>query len=171
MRNRAAAIRTQLDETRAAFHTLLDEIPADAWERPSRNPAWNIREMAYHITIAVNLLPQDIKMIRRGGLLARLTKIPPVLFNWLNERLTRRAARRQTKEAIAQRYDAAHESVLQLLATIGEDEWEKTAVYPNLNEYMPGGEHTLAMMFDYLTLHFQEHARDIRANLPQKEAT
>jgi hypothetical protein len=36
---------------------------------------------------------------------------------------------------------------------------------------MPGGEHTLAMMFDYLTLHFQEHARDIRANLPQKEAT
>ncbi len=158
-------LKNKLETTRIAFHALLDEIPDEAWEQPSRNPAWNIREMTYHIAIAVNMLPNDIRLLRRGGLLVRLTRIPPSFFNWLNERLTRRAARQQTKQSIAQRYDEAHVNVLRLLDTIGEDEWQLSAEYPALNEYMPGGQHTIAMMFDYLNLHFQEHAADIRAVL------
>ena len=159
------SLKNKLEATHTAFHSLLDEIPDEAWERPSRNPAWNIREIAYHITIAVSMLPNDIRLLRRGSLLARLAKIPPSLFNWFNERLTRRAARQQTKQSIAQRYDQAHANVLQLLDTIQEDEWQLSAKYPALNEYMPGGQHTIAMMFDYLNLHFQEHAADIRAVL------
>ena len=161
------AIQNKLEATRAAFHTLLYKIPEGAWEQPSRNPAWNIREMAYHITIAVSMLPQDIALLRRGGFLARLAKIPPSLFNWFNERLTRRAARQQTRDSIAQRYDEAHAHVLQLLDTIQEDEWQLAAEYPALNVYMPGGQHTIAMMFDYLNLHFEEHAADIESVLSQ----
>ena len=33
------AIRDELEETRAAFHTLLAGIPDDALERPTTNPA------------------------------------------------------------------------------------------------------------------------------------
>lgn len=159
-------LRHKLEATRTAFHELLAAIPDEAWEQPSRNPAWNIREMAYHITIAVSMLPNDIRLLRRGGLFTRLIKIPSGLFNWFNERLTRRAARHQTRQSIAQRYDEAHANILQLLDTIGDDEWQLAAEYPALNDYMPGGQHTIAMMFDYLNLHFQEHAADIRSVLP-----
>jgi hypothetical protein len=157
------ALRAELEGTRMAYHMLLDEIPADAWEQPSANPAWNIREMAYHMTMAAKNLPLDIKMIRSR----RMFTPPAWLFNRLNVRYTRRKARRQTPAKLHVAYDIAHADLLKLLDNLRDGEFLLSGNYPNLNAAMPGGKHTIAQMFQYVTLHFWEHEADVRAGLEQ----
>lgn len=162
-------LRDELDRTRAAYHDLLADIPADAWERPSPNPAWNIREMMTHITFALEMLPLDIKFIRRGWQMMP----PAALFNRLNVPYTRWVARGQTRASLAEKYDRAHTAASALLDTIQDHEWELAVPYPNINENLPGGNMSIANVFHYLTVHFQEHAADIRQALttPQAPAT
>ena len=148
------AIRHELEDTRAAFHALLAAIPDDAWERPTSNPAWNVRQMLYHIILAVEMLPQDVKLIRKG----RLISPPAWLFNFANIYLTRWRARNHSRESLAAAYDDAHATVLELMDGIQDDEWSLTGNYPDLGGGLPGGERTIAMMFHYLSQHFQEHA-------------
>ncbi|MCB8967494.1 MAG: nitroreductase family deazaflavin-dependent oxidoreductase [Ardenticatenaceae bacterium] len=162
--NHAKTLHQELEETRAAYHALLAEIPDDAWERPSANPAWNIREMMTHIILAPKMLPLDIKMIRQK----RWVTPPAALFNWLNVPYTRFVARGQTRQSLAEQYDAAHTAVLALLDSIREDEWELAEPYPNINENLSGSQ-SIADMFHYLTLHFHEHVADVRQGLAAQE--
>ncbi len=157
------ALIAELEGTRMAYHNLLDEISTDAWEYPSGNPAWNIREMAYHMTMATANLPIDIKLIRSG----RMFTPPAWLFNTLNVPYTRRKARKQTPGKLHVAYDIAHADMLKLLDELTDDELQLTGNYPNLNDNMPGGKHTIAQMFQYVTLHFWEHETDIRVGLEQ----
>lgn len=160
------ALRAELEGTCMAYHALLDEIPAAAWEQPSGNPAWNMREIAYHMTMAAKNLPLDIKMIRSR----RMFTPPAWLFNRLNIRYTRRKARKQTPAKLHVAYDIAHADLLKLLDNLRDGEFLLSGNYPNLNAAMPGGKHTIAQMFQYVTLHFWEHEVDVRAGLAQFEA-
>ena len=150
------AIRAELEQTQAAFQALLARVPDDAWEHPTSNPAWNNRQMLYHIVMAVEMFPQDIKLIRRR----RLISPPAWLFNWLNIYFTRWRARRQNRVSLAAAYDDAHAIVLTILDGIEEEEWGLSGRYPDLGGNMPGGDRTIEMMFHYLSQHFQEHAQE-----------
>jgi hypothetical protein len=147
------AINAELEETRTAFHALLDDIPDGALEQPTSNPAWNVRQMLYHIVMAVEMLPQDIKMIRNG----RLISPPAWLFNRVNIYLTRWRARGHTRESLAAAYDEALATVLQITSGLRADEWHLTGNYPDMGGGLPGGERTIAMMVHYLKQHFEEH--------------
>jgi uncharacterized damage-inducible protein DinB len=160
------ALAAELEGTRMAYHALLDEIPADAWEQPSGNPAWNIREIAYHMTMAAKNLPLDIKLIRSR----RMFTPPAWLFNRLNISYTRRKARKQTPAKLRIAYDMAHADLITLLDNLRDGELLLSGNYPNLNDNMPGGKHTIAQMFQYVTLHFWEHEADIRVGLAQYAA-
>jgi hypothetical protein len=148
------AIRDELEETRDAFHALLASIPNEAFELPTSNPAWNVRQMLYHIVMAVEMLPQDVKMIRKS----RLISPPAWLFNWANIYITRWRARKHTRDSLAAAYDDALATVLQLADDLQDNEWTLTGNYPDVGGGLPGGKRTIAMMFHYLSLHFQEHA-------------
>jgi len=148
------AIRDELEETRDAFHALLASIPDEAFEQPTNNPAWNVRQMLYHIVMAIEMLPQDVKMIRKG----RLISPPAWLFNWANIYITRWRARKHTRDSLAAAYDDALATVLEIADGIQDDEWSLTGNYPDVGGGLPGGERTIAMMFHYLSQHFQEHA-------------
>jgi len=147
------AIHEELEATRVAFHALLVSIPDEALERPTSNPAWNVRQMLYHIVMAVEMLPQDIKLIRKG----RLISPPARLFNFANIYATRWRAKKHTRESLAAAYDKAYATVIELLDGIQEDEWSLTGNYPDVGGGLPGGERTIAMMFHYLSQHFEEH--------------
>jgi hypothetical protein len=47
---------------------------------------------------------------------------------------------------------------LALADSIRDDEWSLTGNYPNVGGGLPGGERAMAMLFHYLSQHFQEHA-------------
>ena len=122
----------------------------------------------YHIVMAVRMTPQDVKLIRGG----RFVSPPAWLFNWLNIWITRWGARRQTPESLAAAYDEAHNTLLNLLEELTEDELSLSGKYPNVGGYMTGGERTIADILQFLTLHFKEHESDVRQALANsKERT
>ena len=155
------AIRSELEATRQAYHDLLGEIPQDALEAPTANPAWNVRQVLYHITMAVRMTPQDIKMIRSRRFFA-----PPAwLFNLLNDWITRWGARQQTAASLAQAYDQAHSTLMALVDDLSDDELQLSGHYPNVGGEMTGGDRTIADIIHFLTLHFVEHESDVRQAL------
>jgi hypothetical protein len=74
-------IRNELESTRGAFNTLLDEISVEELTKPSLNPAWNIAEMLYHLSFAPRNLPSDVRLIRH---LKWVPKFPAEPFNRMN---------------------------------------------------------------------------------------
>ncbi len=132
-------------------------MPADALNAPTPNPAWNLRELLVHIILAPEMLPQDVKMIRRG----LSVPVPAEVFNQFNKVNTRRRALGMTLSEIGRQYDVAHQNVLALLETLNPSDLALTARYPILNSQMPGGEQSIADLFRYVTLHFAEHAVDV----------
>lgn len=151
-------LRQELEATRLAYHELLEAIPEWGWERPTANPAWNVRQTMFHMTLAPRFLPGDVAMLRRGW----VPKVPAWLFDLLNKWYTRWAGARQTRTSLAAEYDRRHEAVLALLETIRPEEWALAGEYPAINENL-AGTRTIAEMFHYLTVHFEEHAADIGA--------
>jgi hypothetical protein len=148
------AVRAELEATRKAFQALLAAIPDEAMERPTSNPAWNVRQVLYHIVMAVEMLPQDIKMIRLG----RLISPPAWLFNRVNIYITRWRARKHTRESLAAAYDAALVTVLSIADGLQDSKWFLSGNYPDVGGGLPGGERTIAMMYHYLSQHLEEHA-------------
>jgi len=161
MSDQRESLREELEETRAAYHALLEEIGEEVYGLPSINPAWKIGELLYHIITAVRFLPQDVRLIRGG----RMMTPPAWLFNFFNVWFTRLAGRRQNPDSLAAEYDRRHKIVLELLASIKKKEWGLSAEYPDVGGAMDGRRRTLADMFHYLTEHFEEHAADIRQSL------
>lgn len=155
-------LRRELEATRLAYHELLADIPEAAWDRPTANPAWTVRQMMFHMTLALRFLPADIALMRGG----RVPPIPTWLFNRANEWFTRLAAKRQTRASLAAEYDKRHESIMALLQTIEPHEWTVAVQYPDINRNLQGMR-TIADMFRYITVHFNEHAADVRPALAQ----
>lgn len=156
------ALLSELEATRQSYHDLLGDISHDALEAPTANPAWNVRQVLYHITMAVRMTPQDIKMIRSG----RFFTPPAWLFNLLNDWSTRWGTRRQTPASLGAAYDGAHSTLLSLLDNLSDEELLLSGHYPNVGGEMTGGERTIADIIHFLTLHFAEHESVVRQVLP-----
>lgn len=153
-------LRGELQATRRAYHELLAEIPDAAWDRPTANPAWTVRQMMFHITLALRFLPADVALMRRG----RMPAVPAWLFNGVNEWYTRFMGSRQTRASLAAEYDKRHAAVVSLLESIEPQEWTLTGEYPDINRNLEGTR-SMADMFHYISVHFEEHAADIRPAL------
>ena len=94
----------EIESTRAAFHRLLDSLPEEALSLPSDNPAWNIRQVLYHITVIPRYMIVEVVMIRRQVWLYQLLPrlIPKGLFDWLNARVTRPGASGKSRQQLAE---------------------------------------------------------------------
>lgn len=153
--------RQELEETRLAYHTLLEELDDNVLDQPSVNPAWNIGQVLYHITTAHQFLPQDVRIFRGG----RMITPPDWLFNFINVWFTRLSSLRRDRRSLASLYDKRHRTVLKTLEGIQDDEWGITADPAERKGFLGGGMATLADMFHYLSTHYYEHEADIRESL------
>ena len=155
-------LRTELEETRQAFHHLLAEVTADDWDLPSNNPAWTLGEMMYHITVATQNIPADVAILRKVPWLPN----PPIgLLHLLNGPLTRWGAGQYPRERLLEKFERDHANLLALLDTVQEDEWEKGRAYRAYDPPLLEGFVTMEDLFHYQKYHFEQHAKDIRAIL------
>jgi hypothetical protein len=154
-------LRIEIDATCKDFHQLLAEVPEEMLNTPSLNPDWTIMEMLYHMSLAPRNLPTDVRMIRH---LKRVPKLPTGPFNRLNSYLTRRGARNLGKPALAAKYDEAHSRTMAALESIKGEEWTFGVDYPDWDPMLSGFV-SLERLFHHIRLHFDAHAREIRASL------
>lgn len=160
-------VRSQLEDTRTAFHDLLNSLTSEDLKKPSRNPAWSIGEVLYHMSFAPRNLPLDVWMIRH---LRWVPKIPAGPFNRINTTLTRQGGRSASKAGIASAYDEAHQRTLKALDSVKNDEWQKGAEYPDWDPMLSGFV-TLERLFEYINLHFTAHAEEIKGALNVNEGS
>ncbi len=155
-------LRQEIESTRADFHRLLDSIPEDALSLPSDNPAWNIRQVLYHIAMIPRYMIVEVVMIRRQVWLYQLLPrlIPKGVFDWLNARMTRLGARRLSRQQLAEEYDRSYKASLRALDSVGDADFGKSLNYP-LWDPLLAGDVTLEYMFGYIKRHFDSHAAQI----------
>jgi hypothetical protein len=160
-------LNQEMEDTRLAFHRLLDQVPPEAYRLASDNPAWTIGEVLYHMSLAPRLIGTDVRMISGQGRLSQLIPrlVPRSLFDWLNVWVTRFGARNISREHLARSYDQAHAAASRALASISDDDFGKSLNYPGWDPLL-SGEVTLHRLFSYIKLHFDAHAEQIRACLP-----
>ncbi len=88
-----------------------------------------------------------------------MLKPPALIFNLVNNLMTRRYAKKYTRQSIGQSYDAVHRRALSLLDDVIKDEDLDRKVTT------PLGTFTVAQLFQLHCNHVQEHAEEIRHNL------
>ncbi len=145
-------IRAELAEARQRFHVLLDSLSDADLQRKSTNPAWTNGEILAHIIYWLAYTPRAVKYVRRHQ---GVRHFPHFLFNWLNIRLTRYAARKMTRQALAERYERAYEATLHVLENIQPHEWTKGATFLR-NEHR-----TIEIIIRSHAQHLVEHAAQI----------
>jgi hypothetical protein len=155
------SLRAELESTREAFHVFAESIDEGDWQKPSVNPAWNVGALVYHMTVALQFLPEDVQVIRR---FRRMPRPPAFLFHRFNEWYTRFMARRYSPQTVGEAYDKAHDRVMTVLASIRDDEWERGLEYPGWDPMLSGFV-SLETLFHYPKRHFEAHREDVRQSL------
>jgi hypothetical protein len=148
----------QLEETRFAFHDVVESLTDADWHRKTSSTAWTIGEVLTHLTYTLAHTPEAIEHVRQGKNYLN----PPSLLNWLghliNRRLAQQSARTQTRASILAWYDKAHTAMLATVEGIGDDEWGRGA------HCFGAGYKTVLDLCQMLPSHFQEHAAQIAAS-------
>jgi DinB family protein len=121
------ALRDRLEETRLAYHSLVEELSDEEWDSKRTATAWTVRELLSHIVDGLAHAPDAIDHARRGKPFLNL----PPLLNWLthpaNYWLSKWKARGQRRQTVLARYDAAHQALLNKMESIRDDEWSRGA--------------------------------------------
>lgn len=159
----AATFRSELATMRAEFHRFLERLADANLSHPTRNPAWSVGEQLMHIVYWLQYTPTAVQLVRqRTAVRSRLSRaIPATLFDRLNIVLTRRAARHQTRQTIARRYDLAYQEALNTLERMSPDEWTLGAHFAAYH----GEYRTMITIFRSLAAHQAAHLDEIRHGL------
>jgi hypothetical protein len=151
-------LRRQLEETRSAFHTVVESLTDADWHRKTSSTAWTVGEVLTHLADALAGTPEAIEHVRLGKNYLN----PPSFLSWLgpliNRRLVKQSARSQTRVSILARYDKAHTVMVATVEGIQDDEWGRGA------HCFGAGYKTILDLCQTLPSHFQEHAAQIVAS-------
>src|SRR5215216_2349498 len=162
-------IRRELEMARAKFHTLLESLSEEDFNKQSLNPGWTNGEILAHMTFGFLVINVLLPMARVWGRLprgsskwfARLLNAFTGLFNWFNLLGARGQGKVFTHQRVGKIYDRVYFSLLKKLDSIKDDEWERGMYYPtrwdsNFDEFM-----TLERLFHYPVIHFNFHLEQI----------
>lgn len=143
-----AAIRAELEATRARFHALVDSVSPERWKQAWPGSAWTACEVMVHLTWALEQLPTEVASASKGK---GMFNYPAWIANpgsyWMN----RWNARGQTTQSVLRRYDAAIAATLACLDSVDESEWERGA------DFYGHGFHTIEALFHTPAQHLDEH--------------
>jgi DinB family protein len=150
------ALRARLEETRLAYHTLVESLPDEEWDSKQTATAWTVRELMSHIVDGLAHTPDAIDQVRREK---PFLDFPPVLNRLghsINFWLSQWKARGQTRQTVLARYDAAHQALLNTMESIRDDEWSRGA------HCYGEGYKTVLDLCVLPNRHLQEHAAQLR---------
>lgn len=163
------AIYQELETTRAQFHSLLDSLSEEDFQKQSLNPGWTNGEILAHMTFGFIVINVLLPMARLWGKLPKssskwfawLLNAFTAPFNWINALGARGQGKVFTYQRVGIIYDRTYLSLLKKIDPIKEDEWEHGMYCPtkwdsNFDEFM-----TLEKLFHYPVIHFNFHLTQI----------
>lgn len=163
------AIRGELETTRVKFHTLLDSLAEQDFQKQSLNSGWTNGEILAHMTFGFIIINVLFSMARLWGKLPKVTSKPFAWllnlfagpFNWFNALGARGQGKVFTQKRIGKIFDRAYFSLLKKVNSIKDDEWKLGMYYPtrwdsNFDEFM-----TLEKLLHYPMVHFNFHLRQM----------
>lgn len=146
---RAEALRTEMESTRRSFRELVTGLPEAAWASRAPGSKWTGKQLLHHVTWALEQLPKEIESARRDR---GMFNYPKLIADNGSYWLVRWEARKQTRESILARYDAAMNHAIASLQTVGDTEWQRGA------RFYGEGFYTVADLFHTPAQHFAEHS-------------
>lgn|SRR5215208_6942982 len=146
------AIRAELEQTRRSYHELLGSLTREEWRRKSRNPAWTVGQLMWHLASGIKFSADGVERSRNG----KGFNPPGLLVNPINVLSTRIGARKATKASVTAQYDAGHAKLLVAMEAVLDADWQKGAKF--FGRYM-----TVEDQLRAVKQHFDEHAADIQA--------
>ena len=163
------SIYKELETTRASFHSLLDSLPEEDFQKQSLNPGWTNGEILAHMTFGFIVINVLLPMARFWGKLPKgsskwfawLLNAFTGPFNWFNALGARGQGKFFTYQRVGKIYDRTYFSLLKKIDSIKGYEWERGMYYPtkwdsNFDEFM-----TLEKLFYYPVIHFNFHLTQI----------
>ncbi len=153
-------MRMELEETRLAFQNLLRSLSESDLHRRVPNlqlfyPKMKIGLLLLHVSWYPKFFPRYVTCVRKGKGFANF---PKLIFKLMDLIVPRVMTFKDTRESVAQQYDAAHKIALEALEIVEEHEWDMGAKFHG--EYK-----TLRKIFHFHAEHFAEHAADIKRAL------
>lgn len=145
---RCEAIRAELEATRSVFHALVAQNAQTKWRQKSPSSAWTVGEVFFHLTWALEYLPQEVEKARRGQ---GMFNMPKRLSDTLSYWYMRWGALRVTPEVIVRRYDQAMDASIRMLDTISAEDWQKGA------NFYGEGFHTIEDLYHVPAQHLTDH--------------
>ena len=166
---RKDVIRKELETTRARFHSLLDSLSEEDFQRQSLNAGWTNGEILAHMTFGFIIINVLYPMARLWGRLPKgsskwfawLLNAFTGPFNWFNALGARGQGKFFTRQRVGNIYDHVYFSLVKKINSVADDEWELGMYYPtkwdsNFDDFM-----TLEKLFHYPVTHFNFHLTQI----------
>jgi hypothetical protein len=163
--NVADLIRSDLDATRSVFHAILGTLSEEDFRRQSLNPGWTNGEILAHMLFGFIVVIVLLPMVRAWGRLpeesskpfARLLNSLTGPFNWFNAWGARMQGNVFTHKQIGPLYDRVYGALLNSVASLEDEEWERGMYFParwdpNFSDYM-----TVKQLLQYPIRHFYFH--------------
>ena len=163
-------LRSELESSRMAFHTLLDSLSDADLKKKSHNAAWTNKHIVVHMAMGFFILPSLILIALLFGRLPKpLSKLFALLlitttipFNWINALGPYLGGIVFTRTSLSKTFDWFYARIVQLLQFIPEEELQRGMYYPTqwdpftFKDYM-----TLEDIFRISPRHFAFHLEQI----------
>lgn len=149
-------LRAQLEETRAAYHRLMESLTDADWQRTAFPTAWTVGEVMNHLADTLADKPAAIAAVRSGK--QNYMNLPSFL-SWLAPRinylLVKKSARGKSRQAVLAHYNQAHAALLATIDGIQDSEWQ-------LGAFCYGEGYKTVLDLCYMPVsHLHEHAAQI----------
>ena len=156
-------VQQELEQTRMKFLVMLDSIPESDYSLPTKNSAWTVGDVLYHITLGPRALALEVWMIVhvRGLFQFGLKYFPSGLFNQINARFARKGER-ISRQSLMTAYGKAHAVIRSRLRRTREADFSKAVAYPAGFVADLTGEVSVERLFRYVKGHFESHALQLR---------
>lgn len=156
---RLDAILEELEKSRLKFLHLLDEVSKKDWNLRLSGEGWTIKQEMVHIVQVLNVIPSGIRRASSGRVRSFLAFVPAGIRSWLNGHVVIPVmAINATRASLADNYNKAHTTLVDLLVTLPEEAWCKGIPYPK--KYR-----TVEQMAHRPAEHFEEHVDHLRKML------
>lgn len=150
--DRRADLEAEIEATRESFRDLARTLPDALWSNTAAGSKWNGKQLLHHITWALEQLPQEIESAKRGK---GMFNYPGFLADAGSYWLVKWEARKETRESLLRRYDAAIDRVLVSMRSVEESDWDRGA------RFYGEGFYSVADLLHTPAGHFEEHAKPL----------